>query len=405
MSKRLYYVMRFELISPLSVGSGESRYTDMDIQLDSKFNPIIPATAVAGVFRHYLTDVADELFGNISKEQASNVIFYDAIETQQTAISARDMVKMNEECKTAQDGAKFDMQINETGSEFKTVIELCDEGCNYSDKIEDAISALNMGLLRFGRKITRGCGIVKVTSLKKACFTLPDDTDKWLDFDLFNDGDSCYNDTTVPDCSSNATVITLELSQKGAIAIRSYFTSKGEDNKSPDYKQLSLTDGRPVIPGTSWSGAFRHRFKEFAGVELCNDLFGFVNEKTSETQKSKIYFSESIIEGYTKKLVTRTTVDRYTNGTKDGALFNEEAVFNGKTALELVVTEMTDEQATALAAVICDLDRGYLAVGGLTSVGRGLFSVERMLVNGYDVTESLKACKVKEMLKGAEVYA
>ena len=50
-----------------------------------------------------------------------------------------------------------------------------------------------------------------------------------------------------------------------------------------------------------------------------------------------------------------------------------------------------------MSAVICDLDRGYLAVGGLTSVGRGIFSVDNMTVNGKDVTAAMKALNIAEM--------
>ena len=50
-----------------------------------------------------------------------------------------------------------------------------------------------------------------------------------------------------------------------------------------------------------------------------------------------------------------------------------------------------------MSAVICDLDKGYLAVGGLTSVGRGIFSVDSMTVNGKDVTAAMKALNIAEM--------
>ena len=53
-----------------------------------------------------------------------------------------------------------------------------------------------------------------------------------------------------------------------------------------------------------------------------------------------------------------------------------------------------------LSAVICDLDRGYLAVGGLTSVGRGLFAVEKILINEDDRTEALKSGNIQAMAGG-----
>ena len=53
-----------------------------------------------------------------------------------------------------------------------------------------------------------------------------------------------------------------------------------------------------------------------------------------------------------------------------------------------------------LSAVICDLDRGYLAVGGLTSVGRGLFTVEKIFINEDDRTEALKSGNIEVMAGG-----
>ena len=55
---------------------------------------------------------------------------------------------------------------------------------------------------------------------------------------------------------------------------------------------------------------------------------------------------------------------------------------------------------TVLCAVICDLDKGYLSTGGLTSVGRGIFEVEKMELNGKDVTEALRQCDIAKMIEG-----
>ena len=38
-----------------------------------------------------------------------------------------------------------------------------------------------------------------------------------------------------------------------------------------------------------------------------------------------------------------------------------------------------------MAAAILDLNSGYLAVGGLTAVGRGLFAVKKAVVDGKEI--------------------
>lgn len=403
---RAYYLFQLVLTSPMSVGSGESRYTDHDIVLDSRGLPFIPATAIAGVFRHYLGEDCRELFGCINgdKGEPSHVIFYDACETRHTFTTIRDCVRMNDGEKTAKNGAKFDLQAEETNAVFEAVIELDEIGCKFAESIESAIAALNSGILRFGTKTSRGYGAVKVNELYKAEFTLPDDADRWLDFDMFSCGDSCYNKTAPAEYSGlKYTRILLNLSQNGGISIREYSTERQEnsDKMGANFKQMSLNSGVPVIPGTSWAGAFRSRYTDFCGAVKCRELFGYVDEVSSDGRASRISFSESQIQKntYIEKLITRNAVDRFSGGVKDSALFSERAVFNGKSSLEITIKKATDEELSAVCAVICDLDRGYLAVGGLTSVGRGLFSVDSIFINGADVTQALKEGDIAAMVR------
>ena len=105
------------------------------------------------------------------------------------------------------------------------------------------------------------------------------------------------------------------------------------------------------------------------------------------------------------KVITRNSVDRFTAGTKDGALYTERTCYNGSCELDVFIrkSDLTEaeKKASYLCAVICDLNRGYLAVGGLTSVGRGMFTVENITINGTDVTDALRAEDVPAMAKEA----
>ena len=92
-----------------------------------------------------------------------------------------------------------------------------------------------------------------------------------------------------------------------------------------------------------------------------------------------------------RKIITRNSIDRYTCGTNDGALYTEETVYHGNTELNILITKGQNREVySALMAVIADLDNGLLAVGGLSSIGRGLFTVESLMVNGMDKTEAFK---------------
>lgn len=414
MTRIKYFSIIFELASPLAIGSGENANTDSDIILDSSGKPTIPATAIAGVFRNYLNvGEYSELFGyipkagtNAPKDKAheSNIRFYDArLISDSFFTTVRDSVKL--ENKVGVNGAKFDIEAVETGIGFEVVIELKDDGSNAEADILRTLGAINAGFLRIGSKTSRGYGRLKVVSLKKAEFTLPDDRAKWLDFDLFNAEDKCYKETALSDSADHFISIKMKLKQNGAISIRSYTVKNKDDIRSADYIQLSLKDGTSVIPGTSWAGAFRDRFSQLSNETLTKELFGYADTENLSQKKSLIYFSESEISGGEMKFITRNSIDRFTAGTKDSALYKEKTCYNGNCDLEIFINKNGLKDAkkniALICAVICDLDKGYLAVGGLTSVGRGMFTVENITVNGTDVTDALKADNVSAMAKEA----
>lgn len=74
--------------------------------------------------------------------------------------------------------------------------------------------------------------------------------------------------------------------------------------------------------------------------------------------------------------MTRNAIDRFSGGTASGALFTEKTYYGGITKLVIAVKDkISTRQVNALAAAIADLNYGYLSVGGLTSIGRGLFRI------------------------------
>lgn len=401
---RRYYSFTTVLVSPLSLSSGLNENTDSDVLLDSRELPYIPATSIAGVLASRLDENDKKrLYGKIGRNgdnEQSHIIFYDAQHTGQKAtVTVRDSVAL--ENKVGKDGAKFDFEIVEPGAQFKTYIELDD---TVSDDDEALflrqLAALNSGILRFGRKTTRGYGQVKLNGVKRIAFT---DSMKWLDFDMYDDG--CWagaEDIALKETSDDTDIIKLKLKLKSALSIRAYTTElpKGTDkNNPPDYKYLSIKkddkhpNGIPVISGTTWAGAFRDRFTQFTDKATRDELFGYVEQGTKKTQKSKITFSESVFEdgSFEEKSITRNSIDRFSAATNDGALYTELTVFGGSTELTVTLPNGTDKnQKAAVLAAIADLHNGFMAIGGLTSVGRGLFEVETLSFNGEDVTEKFK---------------
>lgn len=407
--KHLFYRLVYRLESPLALGSGNDERTDKDVARDSRGIPIIPASSIAGVMRSYAGDKATEIFGYIngSDRKNSSVKVYDAVfqgEFKDKIVSVRDSVRLED--KVAAKTGKFDFEAVETGAEFVGYIELDKFSEKYSEEIEKILSAMNSGILRLGAKTTRGYGKVKLSSVKRCGFDIDDkeQLQKWLDFDMFSE--DCWKNVDELDLggNSNDTVkIVLTLSQQGGLSIRSYSTDLPDANSdsAPDYKYTSLSDGTPVIPGTSWAGAIRSRFFEFAGKKRTENLFGTVGKDDNDNtvvKKSRIVFSESRIKDYTEKVITRTSVDRFSGAVKQGALYTEKSCFYGETELEIQLPRDTDRtDKIYLSAVIADIDGGYLAIGGLTSIGRGLFRVEKMTVDERDCTELLHSRKLTEI--------
>ena len=407
--KKRYYQITFRAESPLAIGSGENRLSDKDIIRDTAGVPYIPATAIAGVSREYVMKqgiVKEQIkncFGNVEtgrgSARESHLVFYDArLKTQRDYhTSVRDSVKLDA-FKTAVDGAKFDMEVLEQGVELETFLEWNGRKEDNDDQILDCIVQMFLnGEAIFGGKGTRGYGKISKATVRKKEFQLENnsDVDAWLSFDLFAtdafaDADSIENDKTEQRTAEKKKTekkhtLVLSLCQKGGISIRRYTTKVREKDTDvqPDFEQLTAhtMDGiYPVVPGTSWAGAFRHAMRKL-GLSKDEEkaLFGHVGEKENIRKKSLIRFGESVLKNAHEKILSRNAIDRFSGGTKDGALFTEKTWYGGKTELEIGFFDsqhITENHKKLLAAAIADLHNGFLAVGGETSVGRGLFAIE-----------------------------
>lgn len=384
--ERVYYQLKIKLASPLSVGSGESENTDHDVFVDGNGNPVIPATSIAGVLRAFVGgDTAVELFGEIAKKDGeqtipSHIRVYDALCTKgdKDYITNRDFVKLKD--KVAVKGAKFDYQVVETGAEFVSYCELLD--CSYEAVLEAAFAALNNGEIGLGAKTTRGFGQVNL-SVKKRVFK---DVDNWLDFKMFNESEwASQQPLILKETINDKAIIHVGLRSLGGLSIREYST----DIDMPDYKTLSLkmqSSYSPVIPGSSWAGAFRDKCSQILTNEEITEFFGDVDEITKTAVKSQIRFSESILSGGTPKDVTRNSIDRFSGATKSGALYTERTYYYGETSLTITVP-YNERLISAIGVCLADLHHGFLTVGGLSSIGRGLFGITDIKLNDNNLTD------------------
>jgi len=385
-----YLRISFELASALCIGANESYETDRDTIVDSANKPFIPGSSLAGVYRSFLKkEIGKEYFGYEDDKGDDNSVsnqikVYDAcLDDDKYYFSKRDSVALDE-YRVAKDGAKFDELVVNKGARFITYIE-----SENKDIINYIAYLWQNDLLRFGSKTSRGQGEVKLNKLEYCSFDLSniEDKNKWLIFDMYgNRYYEEYNEKVAIDknilLDNDNIKIELDLNLCNAISIRRYAAT------GPDYEQLTTKasvkeKGVPIIPGSSWAGSFKHHIEDKRGKQI--DLFGNVDERKKEASKSKIVFSETIISGGEEKELTRNAIDRFTGGAQERALYTEKTHYGGQGKLIISFPDI-NKYREMIADCVADLNMGFLAVGGLSSIGRGIFKVESLKINNVEIS-------------------
>lgn len=428
--EKIYYYIRFKLESPLSVGNGDDNLTDHDCIRNSNGDLFIPATSIAGVFSHYLNEEQRNLFAPKSNNEylQSPYFISDAILTSSNVnMSIRDGVKLTEN-KTAEKSAKYNFEVIETGAEFDFRIELTIRDGDNADKMKEIVDFLlngfNSGEIVLGLKSKRGYGKVSLIRVYKKSFD--NDIDSLLKFNKYNVKNYDEYILKQENLNKNFDYLEVELEQIGGLSIRRYSSRAGE----ADFEHIK-SNGTPVIPGTSWAGLIRGQVERYVNlienqfnIKLDVNLdhwFGREKHRNSEAVASNIIVEESIIENSKEITLTRNKIDRFSGGASDRALFTEKAVFNGTTKLGIKIkksitykdnklqedstksteyskVENNSKIVGLIALVLKDIDNGLIALGGQTSVGRGIFKIQSCKLNN----EELNLDKKIENIIGGE---
>ena len=428
--EKIYYYIRFKLESPLSVGNGDDNLTDHDCIRNSNGDLFIPATSIAGVFSHYLNEEQRNLFAPKSNNEylQSPYFISDAIlASSNVNMSIRDGVKLTEN-KTAEKSAKYNFEVIETGAEFDFRIELTIRDGDNADKMKEIVDFLlngfNSGEIVLGLKSKRGYGKVSLIRVYKKSFD--NDIDSLLKFNKYNVKNYDEYILKQENLNKNFDYLEVELEQIGGLSIRRYSSRAGE----ADFEHIK-SNGTPVIPGTSWAGLIRGQVERYVNlienqfnIKLDVNLdhwFGREKHKNSEAVASNIIVEESIIENSKEITLTRNKINRFSGGASDRALFTEKAIFNGTTKLGIKIkkgitykdnklqedstkstknskVENNSKIVGLIALVLKDIDNGLIALGGQTSVGRGIFKIQSCKLNN----EELNLDKKIENIIGGE---
>ena len=425
--EKIYYYIRFKLESPLSVGNGDDNLTDHDCIRNSNGDLFIPATSIAGVFSHYLNEEQRNLFAPKSNNEYLQSPYFISDASSNVNMSIRDGVKLTEN-KTAEKSAKYNFEVIETGAEFDFRIELTIRDGDNADKMKEIVDFLlngfNSGEIVLGLKSKRGYGKVSLIRVYKKSFD--NDIDSLLKFNKYNVKNYDEYILKQENLNKNFDYLEVELEQIGGLSIRRYSSKAGE----ADFEHIK-SSGTPVIPGTSWAGLIRSQVQRYVNLienqfntKLDVNLdhwFGREKQKNSEAVASNIIIEESIIENSKEITLTRNKIDRFSGGASDRALFTEKAVFNGTTKLGIKIkkgitykdNELQEDSTKSteyskvennskivglIALVLKDIDNGLIALGGQTSVGRGIFKIQSCKLNN----EELNLDKKVENIIGGE---
>lgn len=426
------------LDTPTCLGSGDQdNPTDLPLIRDSISNhALLTGSSIAGALRNYLreykhgydideykTDFTTTLFGGTPRDpygEQSPLIINDAISSTIPQVELRDGVRINGKTGTADEGAKYDLELLEAGTQFPLYFELlvqkeADEA-EFKKALAIALRGLEKGEISLGMKKRRGFGRCKVEKWQFWEFDLrnPKDRIEWLKFDHWT------RELSNKRKSFESIVVALggvslkeQVDQRDRLLIHATFKlasplliRSGQDlvqnQFSPDVVHLhSQRKGKlqPIVSGTSLAGVLWHRAERIVNtlgkdLTIVYDLFGKVDENTKQAKASRLVIDESVIENTAELVQSRIAIDRFTGGAYHGALFSEQPIFgiekaeeekknkkgkekskpshkNKHIELKLELRKPEKYEIGLLMLLLKDLWTQDLPVGGTSSIGRG----------------------------------
>lgn len=430
---RHYYQLEFTQRSPLRIGAGFGDDTDSDVIQDRRGMPFLPGSSLAGLLRsEFEPKSAEDIFGYVKSNgmtRESRILISDATLSgdAEVRIATRDGVGLNER-KTAIPGAKYDFQTAEANKPYRAVLELTDN--DYAPALKTVLERWIALGVSVGARTTRGYGRMEV-SVRDRSFSLPDDLKNWLAFEPFDAGSfaDCLPWERTDVQETGIEILRASLQIKGTFSVRANTSSlvkrkktdKLNNNQSKDNSEATADDdlcfvtpdtvpmenrsGNPVIPGTSWAGAFLHHMRALAdsldlGEETKQEIDRLFGVDPEAKRRSAIRFSETEIVGSERMLVTRTAIERFTAAPRNRALFTSEVAVGGTGELTVTIPSDTPERVKGLlGAALCDVHLGLLGFGGENGIGRGMAEITRLTVNGTDRTEAFVAGKISALWK------
>lgn len=434
---RFYYFAKItlEAETPLMLASGKSGiFFDVELVRDANNLPAIPGTTIVGLLRHSISqkhpELVDSLFGQINDSRKRNIsalecswayvhdsnnkyhksfipreqISKDSILKELAEINnpnfVRDHVRLSDKGVAIHSG-KFDRSFVPAGTRFTFTLGLWQKERN--NLFEEILSEISKPTFRIGGAGRAGYGKTKVINI-----LVPQNAGAYDIVDLENFRTEKLISFPIPVCLNfKSETISLRFPQGFRIGggTHSFLENSHAADMLPyseitiqwnsDHGQFTANNSRQVvIPGSSIKGALRHRAafhlarikqnwvceNQDAKSDGLEEIFGSVDNDRAVA--GKVWFSDIYLKQNTPTYQqARNSIDRFTGGTRKGALFQEENVRVSKT-LETTIyfdtsLDLTTDAYKAFSWALEDLKNGRLAIGGGSGHGLGFNKADR----------------------------
>ena len=427
-----------EAKTPLNIGSGNKGIkSDSLVLRDINGLPFIPGTTIAGLLRHTLGNDADKYMGSQeigsplivteAKMLDGDGIVLDGILSQDKLHSPflvnfrqlpiRQHAKIGDRGATVK-GGKFDEEIVLKGTRFCFEMEMLSDK-DEDTKFKDILNTLNSDTFRIGSGSRSGFGEIEVVGsqcqYKKINLENSEQKEWYLKkssslSEKWQDAETIKLETTK---TKGWTTYEIQLNPIDFMLFGSGF---GNDKADMTFVRESFVDWSTtpamvkdheqviLIPASSVKGALSHRLafhynklkKIFADAlpegKKIDDFVGKNNEavkavfgsegvegKITNKMRGNVLMSDIIKEAtVSSKILNHVSIDRFTGGAIDGALFNEETLYAKGQSFNLKLIVNNDafkdkDVQTAFESSLRDLCSGMLPLGGGVNRGNGCF--------------------------------
>ena len=431
MQNRYIAHITIEAQTPLRVGCGNSDFfQDAPVQRDFNSLPMILGTSIAGVLRSLYSqdkNIFGYQNGREDDGEGSRVIISNALLVDKDnrvneglLIEKNSFLKLFETLPirehtaithkgVARESSKFDQEVVYKGSRFRFAIEVIDD----KDAFDELIKLLSNPLFRLGGKTTAGFGSFKVHDIATIEIKNTQELQSYSS-SLNSLIDSATKADKKADSYDLYNKYTLKIKPDDFFIFGSGFGDEDADitpvyEEEIDYNKQALSKRKILIPATSIKGAVSHRTAFYYNLkqqryadkkesfEKLEDIVGENNEAVKAIfghkkeikeikeqkeqielgQKGNIYISDCFMEDKdSTKVFDHVSIDRFTGGAIDGALFQEKTIADDREyTLDIILNNNIDkEYIEVFENVLIDICKGQLALGGLTTKGHGIFS-------------------------------